>query len=173
MMRLPRLSRGPKLLILAVIVIAAGYTARMSADAVAPGPDQPIPFSHRVHAGTKQISCFFCHPYAGRSSNPGIPPVEKCLLCHNVIATNFTPIAKIQQYDRKKQGIPWVRVTAVPDFVQFNHQCHIADGVDCGRCHGNVKAMDRINLVHTIDMNFCITCHRQYKASVDCYTCHY
>lgn len=138
-----------------------------------PGPAQPIPFSHRIHAGTKDISCVFCHSYASESSNAGIPSMEKCLLCHKVVASNFEPISRIRRYNDRGEGIPWVRVSSLPDFVHFNHQPHITAGHDCGECHGDVKSMDRIKPAHDIDMNFCVTCHQKNNVSVDCYTCHY
>ena len=159
--------------ILTLTALAIILTATMYAERFDPGPAQPIPFSHRIHARNKQISCFFCHPHAWNSSNAGIPPVDKCLLCHNVIATNFAPIRKISTYNARKKGIPWVRVVDLPDHVHFSHQAHIAGGQDCGECHGNVKAMDRVKLAKTIDMNLCITCHKKNKISVDCYLCHY
>jgi hypothetical protein len=160
-------------LVLAAIIIVGAISAGISLATLDRGPAQPIPFSHRIHADTKQINCFFCHPYASESSNAGIPPVEKCLLCHSVVASQFGPIHKIQEYDLRREGIPWVRVNKLPEFVRFNHQCHIAGGHDCGECHGDVKAMDRVRPVKKFDMNYCVTCHRQNKVTVDCYTCHY
>jgi hypothetical protein len=172
-----RLSRSPVVVkIVLVTVLAAAAIAIPSGidlGMLNAGPAQPIPFSHRIHATTKQISCFFCHSYASRSSNPGIPSVDKCLLCHKVIATRFAPIHKIQLYDLREKGIPWVRVYQLPHFVHFTHQAHIAAGRDCGECHGDVKAMDRIRLPRTINMDFCTSCHRKNNASVDCVTCHY
>ncbi|MCL5103459.1 MAG: cytochrome c family protein [Armatimonadetes bacterium] len=138
-----------------------------------PGEKQPIPFSHYIHATTKQINCFFCHPNAATSSNAGMPSVEKCLLCHNVIATNFQPIRKITDYYIRGESIPWVRVYRLPDFVQFSHQPHIARGFDCSECHGNVKGMDRIYEPKIINMRFCVDCHRKHKASTSCFSCHY
>jgi len=162
-----------RVLIAALVTAAIAVTAVLALDRLDPGPAQPIPFSHRIHAGAKQISCFFCHPYAGSSANAGIPPVDKCLLCHRVIASHFAPIHKIQEYSDRKKGIPWVRVYQLPDFVHFNHQVHIAAGRDCGDCHGDVKAMDRIKPPRTINMDFCTACHRKNDVSVDCYICHY
>lgn len=137
------------------------------------GPEQPVPFSHKIHAGTKEISCFFCHQYATVSSNAGLPSVDKCVLCHQVIATQFPPIKKIFDYQNRNEGIPWVRVNRVPDFVHFQHQAHLARGFDCSRCHGDVKNMDRIMEVNKFNMGFCVECHRENGASVDCYTCHW
>ena len=156
-----------------LVVLGIAYYGAVRMRSLQPGPEQPIPFSHRVHAGSKQIDCFFCHPYATASSNPGIPPVEKCLLCHNVIATRFPPIAKIRTYYADGEGIPWKRVNRVSDFVHFSHQAHLAKGFDCGRCHGNVREMDRIGQANVFTMDFCITCHRRNKATQSCFACHY
>ena len=161
--------------VLTLAVCAAAVTAVSvyGFNALNPGPRQPIPFSHRIHAGTKDLSCFFCHNSALRSSNAGMPPVEKCLLCHNVIASNWEPIARIRKYYDRGESIPWVRVNRVPDFVRFSHQAHLAAKIDCGHCHGNVKAMDRITPSPNLKMGFCVHCHKSRKATVDCYTCHY
>jgi len=173
-MRIPKLSRFTKavvaVFVMAVILIATGGVIT---GALYPGTAQPIPFSHRVHATSKEISCFFCHQYAAISDNPGIPTVEKCVLCHKVIATRFPPVAKIFNYYDNNQPVPWVRVNNLADFVQFSHQAHLARRVDCSRCHGNIKEMDRVKQAHKFDMNFCITCHWDSNASVVCYTCHY
>jgi len=136
------------------------------------GPRQPIPFSHKLHVTQKGISCFFCHESADHSPHAGIPPVEKCLLCHRVIIPEFRPIRPLHEYQRRQQGVPWVRVNVVPDFVFFNHQIHLARGIDCGQCHGDVKQMDRVRKVNRMDMGFCVNCHWQKGASNDCWTCH-
>jgi hypothetical protein len=146
--------------------------ARLVAAGRDAGPEQPIPFSHRVHAYYKKIDCFFCHPYADRSPRAGMPPVEKCMLCHSAIITNFPPIKKLRGYYDRKEPIQWVRVTANPDFVFFPHHVHLAKGIDCGECHGNVREMDRVKLTHRFTMGYCVDCHKARKASRDCWTCH-
>jgi len=151
-----------------ILLIATGIIGGFN-----PGPQQPVWFSHHLHANNKHINCFFCHPYAGVSQNPGIPPVEKCMLCHSVIASNFKPIVTLRGYYDRREPIPWVRVAAVPDYVHFSHECHIARGIDCSECHGNIKAMDRVVQVKKFDMNFCVSCHWKYNVSTNCYLCHY
>lgn len=138
-----------------------------------PAPAQPIPFSHRIHVTTKNVNCFFCHPNATRSSNAGLPPVEKCYLCHRVIASKFAPIAKVVDHYKRKQPIVWNRVYQLPDFVHFSHQAHLAKPFDCGECHGNVAKMDRVGQNQKMDMNWCITCHWKNNAPDACVTCHY
>ena len=137
------------------------------------GPKQPVPFSHRVHAGDKRISCFFCHPFADRGPSAGMPEVSTCLLCHNQIVPQFPPVQKVHEFFANDEPVPWVRVTRLADHVHFPHHMHLRKGVDCGRCHGDVKAMDRVLPAHRFKMGFCVDCHRAQKASVDCLVCHY
>jgi hypothetical protein len=137
------------------------------------GPQQPIYFSHRVHAGVKEINCRFCHPFVERSPNAGIPPMEKCFFCHDYIIPTHPQILKEKEHYEKKKPVPWVRIYWVPDFVFFNHIPHIKlAGFDCAECHGDVKTMDRLRPVK-FQMGFCIGCHRKIGAQVDCWlACH-
>jgi hypothetical protein len=136
------------------------------------GPSQPIPFSHRFHVTQKQVSCVMCHDKVFRSDDAGIPPSETCLLCHSKIIIHYPDIAELRQYDDRREPIPWVRVGYLPDFVYFTHQMHTRSGFDCGKCHGDVAHMDRIELVHPFKMGFCISCHKRENATHDCFTCH-
>jgi hypothetical protein len=136
------------------------------------GPEQPISFSHRIHAGVKEIQCRFCHPYVDRSTFPGIPPVEKCLYCHDHIITQHPEIQKEHEYFNKKEPTPWVRVNFIPEYVFFNHQRHIKKEIDCRECHGQVETMDRLKDAN-FQMGFCINCHQQKQAPLDCWlACH-
>ncbi|MFH1351532.1 MAG: cytochrome c3 family protein [Pseudomonadota bacterium] len=136
------------------------------------GPEQPIPFSHRVHAGVKQIQCEFCHPYVRRSSFPGIPPVEKCLYCHKYIIANHPEIKKEHGYFNTGTPTPWRKANYLPEHVFFNHQRHVKKDVACKECHGLVETMDRIKGVD-FRMGFCINCHKEKKANLDCWlACH-
>ena len=136
------------------------------------GPEQPIPFSHHVHAGVKEIQCQFCHPYVGRSNNPGIPPVEKCLYCHDYIITQHPQIVKEHRYFKTETSTPWVKANYLPEHVLFNHQRHIRKEIECQQCHGAIERMDRIK-GKQFQMGFCVECHREKKANVDCWlSCH-
>lgn len=137
------------------------------------GPRQPIPFSHRIHAGTREISCLFCHSGALSGSVATMPPVETCMLCHKRIIPHYPEIERVRRHYQQAQPIAWVRVSNLPDHAHFDHSMHLVAGVDCGTCHGDVKAMDRIVLRRKLDMGFCIQCHRDYDATRDCFTCHY
>jgi hypothetical protein len=136
------------------------------------GPEQPIPFSHQLHAGVKAIDCYYCHPYVDRSIHPGLPAVEKCLHCHNYIIANHPQIQKEHDYYNSDTPTPWVKVYELAEHVLFNHQRHIKKEVACESCHGEVREMDRLKS-HRFKMGFCIECHRERKANLDCWlACH-
>jgi len=136
------------------------------------GPEQPIPFSHNVHSGIKEIQCQYCHPYVAYSNFPGIPPVEKCLHCHNYIIANHPWIQKEHRYFNTQTPTPWVKVNIIAEHVFFNHQRHINSRVACEECHGEVKHSQRLP-EKIWRMGQCLECHHRKKASVDCWlTCH-
>ena len=136
------------------------------------GPEQPIPFSHNVHAGVKQIQCQYCHPYVAYSNFPGLPPVEKCLHCHNYIIAKHPQILKEHRYFNTQTPTPWVKVNYVAEHVLFNHQRHINGKIACEQCHGQVANIQRLEK-KIWQMGVCIECHRQKNANVDCWlACH-
>ncbi|MGD9212024.1 MAG: cytochrome c3 family protein [Desulfobacteraceae bacterium] len=136
------------------------------------GPEQPIAFSHQLHAGIKNIQCRFCHPYVERSIHPGLPPVEKCLYCHNYIIPNHPEILKEHEYYNKNIPTPWRKAFYLSEHVLFNHERHIKKEVRCESCHGKVETMDRIK-GERFKMQFCIECHRSRNVNLDCWlACH-
>ena len=136
------------------------------------GAEQPIPFSHRIHAGVKEIQCAYCHPYVARSNHPGLPPVEKCLHCHKYIIVKHPWIEEEHRYYNTKTPTPWKKVNYLAEHVLFNHQRHINSEIECRECHGAVETMDRIKGTQ-FQMGFCINCHQQKKANLGCWlACH-
>jgi predicted CXXCH cytochrome family protein len=137
---------------------------------------QPIPFSHRVHAGVNKIPCQYCHAYAGRSSEPGVPAVARCVGCHGSgIAGGGIEAVTRPWTDSSEPAfeIRWNRVYTLPDFVRFTHRPHIHAGIECQSCHGPVQTMDRVVPVKEINMGFCVDCHTEKKATLDCVACHH
>lgn len=140
---------------------------------VSVGPKQPIAFSHRLHVNVKQLDCQFCHNTVERSRFAGLPPVEKCLYCHEHIIPEHEQILRIKEYAANNVPIPWRKVTYLPDHVYFSHQRHIKAGVSCTECHGNVEQMDRLREVYTdgldrmmlqgspFKMGMCLECHHK------------
>jgi hypothetical protein len=132
---------------------------------------QPIAFSHRLHVTDKEIDCFYCHSYAERSLNAGLPSVEKCFGCHDYIIPDHEEIMKLNEYRDREENLPWVRVYYNPDHVYFPHFRHLHKGVICQDCHGDVERADRLHQV-TFYMGFCIDCHQKRDASLECVACH-
>lgn len=146
-------------------------------------PDQPINFSHKVHAGENKISCRYCHFAAERGRHAGIPPTELCLNCHSLVKAGSPEIQKIRDALSSGKPIEWVKVHEFPDFAYFNHAQHVTAGVQCQQCHGPVERMTRMRQQEPLTMGWCLDCHRQNKiappnhvktaAGGDCTKCHY
>jgi len=137
------------------------------------GPKQPIPFSHRIHAGVKEINCRFCHSFVERSQNAGIPSIRKCFFCHKYIIPQHPEIQKELEHFQTRKPVPWIRIFFTPDYVYFHHRPHVGwNKIDCTQCHGDVKTRDRLVPVD-FQMGFCVGCHRKWKAQLDCWlACH-
>lgn len=135
-------------------------------------PLQPIAFSHKLHAGDKAIPCLFCHRLAPKSPVAGIPAMADCRACHLYISPDAPQIKKLNELWGKGAPVPWVRVNTLPDHVYFPHMMHLRAGLACSVCHGQVASMEKITRFASLKMGWCLNCHRQHKASIDCWTCH-
>lgn len=143
-------------------------------------PEQPIKFSHKVHAGDNAINCQYCHFTVEKSRHAGIPPITICMNCHKGIdngpTTGTTEIAKIyeaagwdpdkQAYTKEQKPVKWIKVHNLQDFVFFSHQQHVKVGkLDCSNCHGEVKEMTVAQQVQPLTMGWCIDCHRKTEVA--------
>jgi hypothetical protein len=135
-------------------------------------PDQPIAYSHNIHIEKVGLECDHCHQYADKSPRAGIPAVGICMDCHESVATDKPEIKKLMAYWNKKEPIPWVKVHNQPWHVHFTHKRHIKANIDCSFCHGEVKAMNTVRKVRSLEMGWCVTCHKEKNAPTDCLTCH-
>ena len=134
---------------------------------------QPIAFSHAHHVTEIGLDCQMCHVYARRGPVAGIPPVETCVGCHKQVLSDQPEIQKVLEFWENKQPIPWVRVHDLPDYTRFSHKRHVLVGIDCAECHGNVGLMEAAVQVESLTMGWCVTCHKEREAPLDCLTCHY
>ncbi len=123
-------------------------------------PDQPIAYSHKIHAGDNQISCLYCHVGADKGRHAGIPSANICMNCHVKIKTDSPEIKKIKTALEQNKPIEWVKVHRLPDFAYFNHSQHVTSGVNCQECHGEVQTMTRLRQEKPLTMGWCIDCHR-------------
>jgi hypothetical protein len=122
--------------------------------------EQPVPFSHKHHAGDDGIDCRYCHTSVENSPFAGIPPTETCMTCHSQIWTNAAVLEPVRASFRTGQSLEWTRVHDLPDFVYFNHSIHINKGIGCSTCHGRVDQMPLTYKVNTLFMQWCVECHR-------------
>jgi hypothetical protein len=122
---------------------------------------QPVPFSHRHHAGELGIDCRYCHTSVEESSFAGIPPTATCMSCHSQIWLNSPMLEPVRASYRDDKSLQWVRVNALPDFVYFNHSIHVNKGVGCTTCHGPMADMPLTWRANTLQMEWCLECHRQ------------
>src|SRR5271166_2013314 len=107
-----------------------------------PAPDQPLAFSHRVHAGDNEIGCTMCHAYAEHAPVAGVPSLGRCRGCHRFVSKDKPDVVKVlRAYDEGKP-IAWNRVHRLPDHVYFTHERHVQAGVSCQTCHGEVQKME-------------------------------
>ncbi len=129
-------------------------------------PDQPIPFSHKLHAGQYEIDCKYCHNTVEKSKHASIPGPYVCMNCHNAIKTTSPNMALIYEAVEKDEPIQWVRVHNLPDLAYFNHAQHVkVAGLDCTNCHGNIKEMEVVQQVSLLTMGWCIDCHRKTEVN--------
>ncbi|MFD3409269.1 cytochrome c3 family protein [Aquirufa sp. HETE-83D] len=125
-------------------------------------PEQPIKFSHKLHAGENQINCNYCHTgvYEGKGAN--VPSANICMNCHNAIKRESPEIQKIYKALEKDEPIQWVRVHNLPDLAYFNHSQHTnVGGLECKNCHGEIEKMEVVEQRSSLTMGWCIDCHRQ------------
>lgn len=121
---------------------------------------QPVPFSHEHHVGGLGIDCRMCHASVEVSSSAGLPPTYTCMTCHSQIWTKANLLKPLRHSLERDLPIEWNRVTGLPDYVYFNHSVHIAKGVGCESCHGEVAKMPLMLKAKSMTMEFCLSCHR-------------
>ena len=133
---------------------------------------QPIAFSHKSHAGDFKIACEYCHSYARRSPVAGVPSVQQCMGCHKITALDNPEVKKLQGYWKRKEPIPWIKIYDLPDSVIFTHKRHVLEEIECRTCHGPVETMDQVRQVMSLGMGWCVSCHKEQRATLDCLDCH-
>ncbi|WP_373651049.1 MULTISPECIES: cytochrome c3 family protein [unclassified Schlesneria] len=159
---------GASALYLCAVVYAATAPETLS---VGHAPKQPIPFSHRIHAGQLKMDCRYCHNTVDKAAHAAIPPSATCANCHSGASENGSvkfssvrsespALALLRQSVATQESIPWKRVHDLPDYVYFDHSAHVNRGVSCVSCHGRVDQMDVVTQEKTLSMTFCLECHR-------------
>lgn len=167
-------------------------------------PSQPVEFSHRLHSGELGVPCLYCHSGAERSRHAGIPAASTCMNCHRFVKAKRSTVRAEEELAKKEKRKPrlvvapevqkieravqtntplrWTRIHQLPDFAYFDHRPHVSAGVECQKCHGPVETMERVRQIESLNMGWCVNCHRgrdgtrvgglPVKASSDCSVCH-
>ncbi|RKZ13306.1 cytochrome C [bacterium] len=151
-------------LVYAVVLITGVFSPEMSAMGYA--PEQPVPYSHKLHAGDMDIDCRYCHTTVETTAQANIPPTATCMNCHTSVRTQDEKLAMVRRSAETGEAIPWIRVHDLPDFVYFNHAGHVQSGVGCISCHGRVDRMDVVEQVEPLTMGWCLDCHRDPAAHI-------
>jgi hypothetical protein len=121
---------------------------------------QPVQFSHAHHVGGMGLDCRYCHTSVETSSFAGIPPTKTCMNCHSQIWASAPILEPVRASFRDNTNLTWIRVHDLPDFVYFNHQIHVKQGVGCATCHGEIDQMPLTYQAESLLMEWCLDCHR-------------
>ena len=150
-----------------VVLVGAGFAA---ADRLSRSPyvtraetvrEQPIQFSHQHHVGGIGIDCRYCHTTVEQAASAGIPPTKTCMNCHAQIWAGSPFLEPVRESFRTGESLRWIRVHDLPDFAYFNHSVHVKKGMGCETCHGRVDQMPLMLQESSLQMEWCLECHRE------------
>src|SRR5215208_6452226 len=122
--------------------------------------EQPVQFSHKHHSGDDGIDCRYCHSTVETTASAGMPPTQTCMNCHSQIWAESPYLEPVRASFRENKPIEWERVHDLPEFAYFNHSIHVAKGVGCSTCHGQIDNMPAVFQENTLQMEWCLQCHR-------------
>ena len=166
-------------LVLLALVLAIAYALAVGAYGTAPkttnvgySPKQPVPFSHKVHAGTLKMDCRYCHQTVDKAAHAAVPATQTCVNCHSAanpdgsvansaIHTNSEKLLPVRESQATGEPFEWERIHDLADYVYFDHSAHVNRGVSCVSCHGRVDKMDQVHQAEPLTMSWCLDCHRK------------
>jgi hypothetical protein len=133
-------------------------------------PEQPIPYSHALHAGQGEgqlhMDCRYCHAYTERGPHGGVPPTQTCMNCHSQVKKDSPKLKPLYESWESGKSVAWIRIHKTPDFAYFNHSAHVAVGVGenraaigCESCHGRIDTMEVVRQTYPLSMSWCLECH--------------
>jgi len=161
-----RLGLGLAVVGLGIAGAAAGYLLLPNQIDTGYVPTQPVPYSHKIHAGDIGMDCRYCHSTVEKSSYSAIPATQVCMNCHVRVKPQSPLLEKVRNSYATGEPIQWVKVHRLPDYVYFNHQAHVSAGVSCVSCHGRVDQMAEVMQVKPLSMAWCLDCHRNPAPNV-------
>jgi hypothetical protein len=147
-----------------LIVCVAGILLWRSLIAESPPINSPVtqipPFSHKHHVSDVGLDCRFCHASVETEAFAGLPPTSTCMTCHSQLFKGQSILAPVAASFREGRALRWIRVHRLPDFVYFHHDIHVAKGIGCSTCHGQVDQMPLVWRTQSLEMSWCLGCHR-------------
>ena len=159
--------RLPIILFVAATVFAITYYSTYAErNNIGYKPEQPIAYSHKLHAGEMKIDCQYCHVGVEKSRFASVPSADICMNCHVLAKKDSPEIKKLTEAYEKNIPIQWKRVHRLPDFAYFNHSVHVNNGIDCSNCHGDMRNTDVGQQVKNLNMGACLSCHRNPEEGV-------
>ena len=141
-----------------VFMVAYGFSPETTD--VGYQPVQPVPFSHKLHAGTMGIDCRYCHNSVERSAHASVPPTQTCMNCHTQVRKESPKLAELWRSYETGEPVKWRRIHDLPDYAYFDHSAHVNRGVSCVSCHGRIDTMDEVYQHEPLSMGWCLDCHR-------------
>lgn len=123
-------------------------------------PEQPVPYSHALHAGQLGMDCRYCHNHVEQSPHANVPSTQTCMNCHGVVQTQSEKLLPVRESWATGVPIQWVKVHHLPDYAQFSHAAHVNVGVGCESCHGRIDQMVVVYQAEPLSMGWCLECHR-------------
>ncbi len=149
---------APVLLVAAVFAVWYWFSPKYTDAGYA--PLQPVPYSHKLHAGDLGIDCRYCHNTIERAGHAAIPPAKTCMNCHAVVLKDSLKLEPVRASFGADKPLKWIRVHMLPRYAYFDHSVHLAAGVGCVSCHGRVDQMKIVRQVEPLSMSWCLDCHR-------------
>ena len=123
-------------------------------------PEQPVPYSHKLHVGDMGMDCRYCHASVEVSAVANVPPTQACMNCHTLVKRDSPVLAPIRDSAKSGRPMRWIRVHKLPDYAYFTHSAHVAAGIGCVTCHGRIDQMEVVTQEQPLSMSWCLDCHR-------------
>lgn len=156
-----------KISMIMVVVLAGGafyFYTQISRSSYLTGryleKQQPVQFSHKHHVGDDGIDCRYCHQTVETTASAGMPPTQTCMNCHSQLWADSPYLEPVRASYRDNKPIEWQRVHDLPEYAYFNHSIHVAKGVGCSTCHGQIDNMPAVYQENTLQMEWCLACHK-------------
>ncbi|MEM7481490.1 MAG: cytochrome c3 family protein [Acidobacteriota bacterium] len=159
--RLPVVAAGVALLVPALGSAFVWYFLSPKHLEVGYQPRQPVPFSHKLHAGDMRLDCRYCHGAVEVSAVASVPPTQVCMNCHQLVGRDKESLQPLYESAATGRPMEWIRIHDLADYSYFDHSVHLLAGVGCSSCHGDIRSMEVVRQVEPLSMAWCLECHRQ------------